>query len=253
MSIIKTVAPHIAAPFAHICNISFETGIFPTGMKLAKVTPIYKNDAHDEFSNYRPISLLPNFSKILEKLMFNRLTDFVNRCEILYEQQYGFRQNFSTDLALIELSDKIAEAMDNKKHMMGIFIDLSKAFDTLNHSILLQKLSNYGIRGVANDWFKNYLTNREQYVIYNNILSSKCTITTGVPQGSILGPLLFLLYINDISNSSAILKFVLFADDTNIFYSCENFEILCSTVNRELREVIQWFKSNRLLVNLKKN
>ena len=154
---------------------------------------------------------------------------------------------------LIELSDKIAEAMDNKKHMMGIFIDLSKAFDTLNHSILLQKLSNYGIRGVANDWFKNYLTSREQYVIYNNILSSRCTITTGVPQGSILGPLLFLLYINDISNSSAILKFILFADDTNIFYSCENFERLCSSVNRELREVIQWFKSNRLLVNLKKN
>ena len=100
-------------------------------MKLAKVTPIYKNDAHDEFSNYRPISLLPNLPKILEKLMFNRLTDFVNRHEILYEQQYGFRQNFSTDLALIELSDKIAEAIDNKKHMMGIFIDLSKAFDTL--------------------------------------------------------------------------------------------------------------------------
>ena len=132
---------------------------------------------------------------------------------------------------------------------MGIFIDLSKAFDTLNHSILLQKLSNYGIWGVANDWFKNYLTNREQYVVYNNILSPRCTITTGVPQGSILGPL-FLLYINDISNSSAILKFILFADDTNIFYSCQNFEILCSTVN--LREVIQWFKSNRLSVNLKK-
>ena len=101
-------------------------------------------------------------------------------------------------------------------------------------------------------FIKNYLTNREQYVIYNNFLSSKCTITTGVPQGSILGPLLFLLYINDISNSSAILKFILFADDTNIFYSCENFESLCTTVNRELREVIQWFKSNRLSVNLKK-
>ena len=221
-------------------------------MKIAKVTPIYKSDARDEFSNYRPISLLPNFSKILEKLMCKRITDFIDKHKILYEQQYGFRQNSSTDFALIELSDEIAEAIDRKQFMIGIFVDLSKAFDTLNHSILLQKLSNYGIRGLANDWFQSYLNSREQYVYFNNVLSNRCKITTGVPQGSILSPLLFLLYINDICGSSRLLRFILYADDTNIFYSGENLDQLCAIVNGELRGVMQWFNTNRLSVNLKK-
>ena len=119
-------------------------------MKTAKVTPVYKGHSRDEFSNYRLISLLPNFSKILEKIMFNRLSEILNKHEILYEQQYGFPKNCSTDLALLELSDKIAESIDEKKYTIGIFVDLSKAFDTLNHGILLQKLFRYGIRGIAN-------------------------------------------------------------------------------------------------------
>ena len=252
MSIIKTVGSHIAVPLAHICNLSFSSGIFPKQMKLAKVTPIYKNDARDEFSNYRPISLLPNFSKILEKLMSNRLINFLNRHRLLYDQQYGFRQNLSTDFALLELSDKIAEAIDRKKFMIGIFVDLSKAFDTLNHNILLQKLISYGIRGSVNDWFRSYLEDREQFVLLNDVSSNKRKITTGVPQGSILGPLLFLVYINDICKSSDLLRFILYADDTNIFYSCESVDQLCDVVNRELQGVVQWFKANRLSVNLKK-
>ena len=242
MTIIKYVGPHIAAPFAHICNLSFSSGLFPSEMKTAKVTPVYKGDSRDEFSNYRPISLLPNFSKILEKIMFNRLREFLNKHEILYEKQYGFRQNFSTDLALLELSDKIAESIDAKKYTICIFVDLSKAFDTLNHGILLQKLFIYGIRGIANNWFQNYLQERQQYVMFNNVTSTKCKITTGVPQGSILGPLLFLLYINDICRSSEILKFILYADDTNIFYSCESLDQLCEVVNRKLHGVMQLFR-----------
>ena len=184
--------------------------------------------------------------------MFVRFIDFLNKYNILYEQQYGFRQNFSTDFALKELSDKIADAIDKNMFMVGIFIDLSKAFDTLNHGILIEKLSRYGVRGVANDWFHNYLSNREQFVNNNNVLSSRSEITTGVPQGSILGPLLFLLYINDISYSSDILRFILYADDTNIFHSCESIDELCDVVNTELQGVKQWFKANRLSVNLKK-
>ena len=184
--------------------------------------------------------------------MSNRLINFLNKHRLLYDQQYGFRQNLSTDFALLELSDKIAEAIDRKKFMIGIFVDLSKAFDTLNHNILLQKLISYGIRGSVNDWFRSYLEDREQFVLLNDVSSNKRKITTGVPQGSILGPLLFLVYINDICKSSDLLRFILYADDTNIFYSCESVDQLCDVVNRELQGVVQWFKANRLSVNLKK-
>ena len=136
--------------------------------------------------------------------------------------------------------------------MIGIFVDLSKAFDTLNHNILLQKLISYGIRGSVNDWFQSYLEDREQFVLLNDVSSNKRKITTGVPQGSILGPLLFSVYINDICKSSDLLRFILYADDTNIFYSCESVDQLCDVVNRELQGVVQWFKANRLSVNLKK-
>ena len=251
MAVIKTIGSHIAAPSSHICNLSFITGNFPADMKIAKVTPIYKSDSSDEFSNYRPISLLPNSFKILEKLMSNRLNDFLNQNNILFEQQYGFRQKLSTDFALIEISDKIAEAIDKKKFMIGIFVDLSKAFDTLNHKILLTKLSSYGIRGLANRWFQSYLQDREQYVNFKNVLSSKSKIITGVQQGSILGPLLLLLSINNICKSSELLRFILYADDTNIFYCDDNIKHLCEIVKRELQGVMQWFKANRLSVNLK--
>ena len=137
---LSSTGVNIAAPLAHICNLSFENAVVPSDMKIANVTPLFKCEARDDFSNYRPISLLPNFSKILEKLMCKRLVDFLDKHSILYEQQYGFRQNYSTELAHIELSDRIAQAIDKKEFMIGIFVDLSKAFDTLNHEILRKKI-----------------------------------------------------------------------------------------------------------------
>ena len=217
-SLLKQIIHPIASPLAHIFNLSISSGVCPKLLKIAKVTPIYKKDDPQQISNYRPISILPSISKILEKIIHNRLFTFVTTNNLLNPNQYGFRKKHSTDLAVVELYDKITNAMAQKQHVIGIFMDLSKAFDTLNHDILLYKLKTYGIRGTALSWFKDYLSNRQQFTSYNGVNSDFLSVKCGVPQGSILGPLLFLLYINDISEASNRLSYILFADDTNIFF-----------------------------------
>ena len=252
MTLLKEIIYPLAKPLTHIFNHSLSQGVFPDLLKIAKVNPIFKKDDPNEISNYRPISLLPSISKVLEKIVYNRLHKFITKHNILNSNQYGFRKNYSTDLALIQIYDKITGAIANKEHVVGIFCDLSKAFDTLNHAILLSKLSHYGIRGQPLLWFKDYLTNRKQYVTFNGFDSDPLSVQCGVPQGSILGPLLFLLYINDITNTSSLLSFVLFADDTNIFYSHSNLNSLNNTLNYEIDKVSNWFKSNKLSLNIKK-
>jgi retron-type reverse transcriptase len=155
-------------------------------------------------------------------------------------------------MALLDMYNRISEANEKNEYSIGIFIDLSKAFDTINHSILLQKLNSYGIRGLANDWFRSYLTNRKQFVSFNGVNSSCRTVTCGVPQGSVLGPLLFILYINDIINCSKLLHFIVFADDTILFYSCKDIHLLQRIVDTELKKLAEWFKANRLSLNIKK-
>ena len=251
-NILKSVIVYVAEPLSMIINASIVSGIFPDKMKTAKVCPILKSGPKNEFSNYRPISVLNSFSKIFEKVITKRLASFLELHNILSASQYGFRKKHSTYMAIMNFYDRVSNAIDNNEFCLGIFIDLSKAFDTLDHDILLAKLEIYGIRGVANNLIRSYLHNRQQYVVYNNSESSYKTITCGVPQGSILGPLLFLLYINDISYCSNILAFILFADDTNIICSNSNIWELMRTVNAELVILSDWFKANRLSLNIQK-
>ena len=252
VDLLKLIADLIVLPLCKIINQSFSSGIFPDALKICKVVPIHKGGSMEDLNNYRPISLLSIFDKIIEKLMHKRLYNFLEVHNILFKNQFGFRKNNSTSFALIQITEKIKETIDNKKFGCGIFIDLRKAFDTVNHKILLRKLKHYGIRGYALDWFGSYLSNREQYVFHNGVSSKLQPITCGVPQGSVLGPLLFLLYINDLPNISNILQFYLFADDTNIYYEAENLDILESVINKELKKLHTWLIVNRLSLNIDK-
>ena len=198
-----------------------------------RVIPIYKKADSAMFSNYRPVSLLSCFSKILERLVFDRCVNFINNQEILNDKQYGFRPKHSTYMAIAQLVDKITNAVEKNETTIGIFLDLSKAFDTIDHSILLHKLEHYGFRGIVLEWFKNYLSNRTQYVAFYNCTSEPGNITCSVPQGSILGPLLFILYVNDITYTSNVLDFILFADDTTILYSHKNINSKIELINKE--------------------
>ena len=251
-NIVRKIVNEIAEPLTMIFNLSFATGTVPTNLKIAKVIPIYKKSDAENFSNYRPVSVLPCFSKILERLVFNRCINFIDEYDILNEQQFGFRAKHSTYMAVMQVIDKIHNAAESDESTLGIFLDLSKAFDTIDHNILLYKLKHYGFRGVVYEWFVSYLENRKQYVSFKNNKSDLMNIICGVPQGSILGPLLFILYVNDIVNTSHVFNFTLFADDTTILYSHKDLETQVPTINRELSEVSNWFKTNKLSVNASK-
>ena len=251
-SMIKHIKESITVPLVHICNRSFVTGIFPSELKIANVVPIYKSGDEMVFSNYRPVSVLPVFSKLLERLVYNRLISHINDNKLLYEYQFGFQKGKSTHLAIMMLVDKITEALDQGESVVGVFLDFSKAFDTVDHNILLQKMDKYGITGVELQWFEDYLSNRMQYVTYNNHKSSHEKIHCGVPQGSILGPILFLLYINDLTSVSEYCFSVLFADDTNMFITGKDMDTLCHQLNEYLRNVQEWLQCNKLSLNVLK-
>ena len=250
--IVKRTWHLCSEPLLYILNLSFIQGVFPNELKVAKVIPLYKSNNKMEINNYRPVSILPAFSKIFERLMYNRLNSFINKHKILCNNQFGFRKQHDTNMALIIMVDKILKAMNEGEFVIGLFLDLCKAFDTLNHDILLKKLYKYGIRGNSYLWFNSYLSNRKQYVNYNGTTSSVSNIICGVPQGSILGPLLFIIYVNDIINVSNIFFPILFADDTNVFVSGKNINKTVSNLNSELKKLVQWLNINKLSLNIRK-
>ena len=221
-------------------------------MKIAKVIPIYKAKEKELFSNYRPISLLPAFSKILEKIMYKRINIFLEQNNIIYPSQYGFRKKHSTIHAILEFINDTIGAIESKNSTLSVFLDLSKAFDTINHDILLQKMEFYGIRGIAHDWMKSYLSNRSQFVRYQNCSSNKKSTTCGIPQGSVLGPLLFIIYTNDLPDCLSRSKGILFADDTTVYLSSKNTNELYTNMSADLTKLADWFHANKLSLNVNK-
>ena len=251
--LIKDTIHEISEPLTHIFNTSFASGIVPDSFKQAKIIPIFKLGDTKIFNNYRPISLLPAFSKLIEKVVYKQLYHFLNKNNLFYKHQYGFRKQHSTLHPILHLLKHIAEFNDKptKDLTIGIFLDLSKAFDTLSHDIMLEKLKYYGIRGHGNNWFRSYLSDRCQFTEINSVKSDILPITCGVPQGSILGPLLFLIYINDFPLSTN-LHLLSFADDTTVYTSGHNIFELTTIVNHELSKLYDWLCENKLSLNVQK-
>ena len=251
--LLQQIIPTILSPLTHIINTSFHSSIIPHQLKHAKVIAIHKASNKLLPENYRPISLLPAFSKILERLMYNKITHFLETHKLFYKHQYGFRKSHSTIHPIIHLLNQCASANNNSppNSSIAIFCDLSKAFDVLDHNILKHKLANIGIRGRALQWLTNYITDRTQYVNISHTNSNIKAIHTGVPQGSILGPLLYLIYVNDIYKATDTNIFS-FADDTTILVSARTNEQLLTKANKALTEINAWFTANKLFLNLKK-
>ena len=257
-NLIKIIKQEIVPSLSIIINQSLETGIFPDSLKIAKVVPLFKKDDPTTVNNYRPISLLNSISKIFEKVIHQQLNSHLLKNYLLYGSQYGFRSNHSTELAILELVDRISGAMYSGQVPLAIFLDLSKAFDTLDHNSLLHKLSFLGIKDMYLNLLRNYLSDRKQSVEINQIKSNLLPITTGVPQGSISGPLLFLVYINDLPESTKLFELISYADDTTFLINLNkqdmsNRQILETKINSEMKKVADWLVANLLSPNCDKS
>ena len=252
-NILKAIYPAIIDALRIIFNKSLANGEFPKNMKLAIVKPLYKGKCKLEISNYRPISLLPVLSKILEKIVNFRLVKFFDKYKIMYEGQYGFRKNRSTVDAILDVTGNIVDGFNKGMYTMGVFIDMSKAFDSIKHETLFKKLERYGIRGVALRWIKSYLNGRSIKVLFGTTMSKNYPIEYGAPQGSVLGPLIYSILANDMHRCLKFSTCVMFADDTTILMTGKNLTFLYRKMNSDLSRLSQWFKNNSLSLNIDKS
>ena len=228
-------------------------GIFPTCMKLAKVILLYKSKDRKEKSNYRPISLLLTLSKLLEKVVYRRIYTFLNKTNQLFCSQYGFRTGHSCNQAICELVGVVAKNIEKNWTTVCVFLDLSKAFNMLEHASVYEKLERYGIQGKALDWFKSYLTDSKIRVKVNNTKSNEFSVNYGTPQGSCLGPLIFLIFCNDLNIHLTYIQCIQFADDTTLYLGHPDPTTLKSHIEHDPGVLQDWFRANKLTLNVEKS
>ena len=256
--LLKHLSQSIVAPLEIIFNKSIEEGTFPENMKQADIVPLYKSKDRQDCTNYRPISLLITLSKLLEKVMYSRVYRFLENTGQIFPSQYGFRISHSCENAISELISTIVKGREQGLYTVSLFLDLSKAFDSLEHTMMLKKLETYGIRGKALDWFRSYLSSRQirtKCLIEGSgkiEISNYTPINYGAPQGSCLGPLLFLIFTNDLHQQLQHCSSILFADDTTLYKSHRNLVYLQWCIQDDMNRLIQYFRINKLTLNLNK-
>ena len=245
----KLVIPHISDMLADFINLCVEEGVFPHNLKCARIVPVYKNGGRDDYHNYRPISILLILEKIFEKIIYKRLYSFFTDSNVISPNQFGYRKNMNTTQAVLKFISDTLPVFNYKLYSGAIFVDYSKAFDTVPHDLLLKKLHRYGVRGITLRLIKSYLLNRQHFTSVNGIFSDIKTINTGVPQGSCLGPLLYLIYTNDINNLFDNSSLVIYADDTAIIIKSLNMNNLELSLNEKLKLLYDWSNFNKLAIN----
>ena len=253
VSILKQCSDILCVPLSILINKSFCTGVFPQILKKARITPIFKSGDPCMVGNYRPISVLHPLSKVFERSFLVRFSGFIDENRLISHNQFGFVKGKNTQDALIKFTETMYENLNNRKVSAAIYLDLRKAFDCVHHGTLLHKLKSYGFRGVSHQWIKSYLSNRNQYVKIDHFKSESQIISTGVPQGSLIGPALFILFINDLSDISEEIDILLYADDTTILLSDSEYENVVFKGNSNLLKIDNWLKCNRLALNVDKS